>query len=163
MYKYMLIPYIRSQARSVHCQTTVSSERIEQEDREQERGYSDDCDSEPGDEEEDESSNSQERYDDMEEENLVQSDDESTEEGVIGPFYDSEERDTVESLLLDENIVPDDNREPLYPGATITICAAFCAIMLFAIKNKLSFTAIENLIKLLHLLCPPSSKLPSSL
>lgn len=49
------------------------------------------------------------------------------------------------------------------PGAAISVYAAFCAIMLFVVENKLSYTAIENLLKPLQLLCPPSSQLPSSL
>ena len=71
--------------------------------------------------------------------------------------------DWVESLLLDENPISDDMFAPLYPGASITICAAYCAIMTYAIANKLSYSAIENLLKLLHLLCPSSHQIPSSL
>jgi len=36
--------------------------------------------------------------------------------------------------------------EPLYPGAIITTCAAYCAIMTYAITNKLSYFSIENLL-----------------
>ena len=53
--------------------------------------------------------------------------------------------------------------EPLYDGADITICGAYCCIMQFASSNNLSFTAISELIKLLHILCPVPNKLPSSL
>ena len=53
--------------------------------------------------------------------------------------------------------------EPLYPGAVVTICAVYCAIMTYAITNKLPYSSIENLSKLLHLLCPASNHLPSSL
>ena len=52
--------------------------------------------------------------------------------------------------------------EPLYDGADITICGAYCCIMQFASANKLSYTAISELIKLLHVLCPVPNKLPSS-
>ena len=34
--------------------------------------------------------------------------------------------------------------------------------MQFATTNKLTYTAISELIKLLHLICPPQNKLPSS-
>ena len=71
--------------------------------------------------------------------------------------------DGVESLLLDENPISDNMFAPLYPGASVTICAAYCAIMTYAIANKLSYSAIENLLKLLHLLCPSSHQIPSSL
>ena len=52
--------------------------------------------------------------------------------------------------------------EPLYQGADITVCGAYCCIMQFATTNKLTYTAISELIKLLHLICPPQNKLPSS-
>ena len=71
--------------------------------------------------------------------------------------------DQVESLLLDENPISDDMFVPLYPGTSITVCAAYCAIMTYATANKLSYSAIENLLKLLHLLCPFSHQIPSSL
>ena len=71
--------------------------------------------------------------------------------------------DGVESLLLDENPISNNMFAPLYPGASVTICAAYCAIITYAIANKLSYSAIENLLKLLHLLCPSSHQIPSSL
>ena len=49
--------------------------------------------------------------------------------------------------------------EPLYDGADITICGAYCCIMQFASANKLSYTAISELINLLHVLCPVPNKL----
>ena len=52
--------------------------------------------------------------------------------------------------------------EPLYQGADITVCGAYCCIMQFATMNKLTYTAISELIKLLHLVFPPQNKLPSS-
>ncbi len=52
--------------------------------------------------------------------------------------------------------------EPLYPGADISVCAALCAIMQFCSSNKLSYTAIGELLKLLLLLCPFPNKLPTS-
>ena len=53
--------------------------------------------------------------------------------------------------------------EPVYPGAAITVCGAFCAIMQFCTANKLSYAAITDLLKLLALLCPAPNMLPTSL
>ena len=52
--------------------------------------------------------------------------------------------------------------EPLYPGATLTVCGAFCVIMQFCIANKLPYTGITDLLKLLSLLCPSPNQIPSS-
>ena len=84
-------------------------------------------------------------------------------EGGYGNNFDGDAFDGVESLLMEEESIPNDMFEPLYPGAVVTICAAYCAIMTYAITNKLSYSSIENLLKLLHLLCPTSNHLPSSL
>ena len=52
---------------------------------------------------------------------------------------------------------------PLYPEANITLCGGLCAIMQFCCKNKLTYNAIGELLKLLHVLCPLStSHLPKS-
>ena len=51
---------------------------------------------------------------------------------------------------------------PLYPGAEITTCGAIFAIMQFCQANKLSYTAIGGLLKLLDLLCPSQHQLPKS-
>ena len=51
---------------------------------------------------------------------------------------------------------------PIYPGATITLCAALCAIMQFATSNRLSYTAIGQLLQLLQLVCPNNNNLPTS-
>ena len=83
--------------------------------------------------------------------------------GDCGQSDGFERFDGVENLLLDENPISNDMFVPLYPGAAITICAAYCAIMTYATTNKLSYSAIETLLKLLHLLCPSSHQLPSSL
>ena len=64
---------------------------------------------------------------------------------------------SVEQVFEDKELF-----EPLYDGADITICGAYCCIMQFASSNKLSYTAISELIKLLHILCPAHNKLPSS-
>ena len=61
-----------------------------------------------------------------------------------------------------EDSIPKEMLKPLYPGSVLSVCAAYCLIMQFAIASKLSYTAIENLMKLLQLLCPSSNILPSS-
>ena len=53
--------------------------------------------------------------------------------------------------------------KPLYPGAEISLCAAICAIMQFCTANRLSYTAITQLLQLLILLCPADSTIPTSL
>ena len=47
---------------------------------------------------------------------------------------------------------------PLYPGADVTMCS----IMQFCQANKLSYTAIGELLKLLDLICPREHQLPKS-
>ena len=61
-----------------------------------------------------------------------------------------------------EDSIPKEMLKPLYPGSVLSVCAAYCLIMQFAIASKLSYTAIENLLKLLQLLCPSSNILPSN-
>ena len=53
--------------------------------------------------------------------------------------------------------------DPLYPGASITLCGALLAIMQFCRGNNLSYSAIDDLLKLLILLCPIPNLIPSSL
>ena len=64
---------------------------------------------------------------------------------------------------MEDESIPNDMFEPLYPVAVVTICIAYCAIMTYAITTKLPYSSIENLLKLLHLLCPASNHLPSTL
>ena len=52
--------------------------------------------------------------------------------------------------------------EPLYDGANITICGAYCALMEFKRACRLPFTTIDKLLELLQLLCPPNNSLPRS-
>ena len=52
--------------------------------------------------------------------------------------------------------------QPLYAGAEITLCGAISAIMQFSLRNKLSYTAIGELLKLLLLICPVPNLLPTS-
>ena len=51
---------------------------------------------------------------------------------------------------------------PLYPNANITICGALCSIMQFCIANNLTYTAIDELLKLLVIICPDSNFIPKS-
>lgn len=70
--------------------------------------------------------------------------------------------DIPHNVLGSENLSSDGNLfQPLYPGAEITLCGAMCAIMQFCSQNRLSYTAIGQLLQLLHVLCPPS-QLPLS-
>jgi len=63
----------------------------------------------------------------------------------------------------DEDIEIDEKMfEPIYDGASITVCGAYCAIMEFKRACRLPFTAIAMLLQLLQLLCPPANKLPRS-
>ena len=52
--------------------------------------------------------------------------------------------------------------EPLHQGSTITLCTAILALMDFCLSNRLSYTAIDGLLKLLQLLCVTPNKLPRS-
>ena len=63
-------------------------------------------------------------------------------------------RDDVE---IDEGMF-----EPLYEGAHITVCGAYCALMELKRVCRLPFTAIAMLLQILQLLCPPGNKLPQS-
>jgi hypothetical protein len=53
--------------------------------------------------------------------------------------------------------------KPVYEGANITVCGAYCSIMQYATANKLTYTAIEELLKLLQILCPCPNALPTTL
>lgn len=52
----------------------------------------------------------------------------------------------LKAVLTEDESIPNDMFEPLYPGAIITTCAAYFAIMTHAITNKLSYSSIENLL-----------------
>ena len=43
------------------------------------------------------------------------------------------------------------------------LCATYCAIMEFASTARLPYSSIEKLLQLLQLLCPPDSRLPTSM
>ena len=51
---------------------------------------------------------------------------------------------------------------PLCPGANISVCGAYCAIMCLKTRCHLPLTAVGEILKLLKLLCPENNKLPSS-
>ena len=53
-------------------------------------------------------------------------------------------------------------RQPLYNGTDLTVCAAICLIMQFALCNNLTNEGIEKLLKLLKLLLPSPNRLPRS-
>ena len=69
---------------------------------------------------------------------------------------------TEGELTVDEQLIPDEMLEPLYQGANISICGAYCSIMKYAISSKLSYTAIGSLFMLLQLICPRPNHLPTS-
>ena len=52
--------------------------------------------------------------------------------------------------------------EPFYHGSSVSLCGAVCAIMHFCRSNKLSYTVIADLLKLLELLCPAPNSLPKT-
>lgn len=64
---------------------------------------------------------------------------------------------TTDDITINESLF-----EPLYEGAGITICGAYCAIMEFKRECKLPFTTVGKLLELLQLLCPSGSFLPKS-
>ena len=53
--------------------------------------------------------------------------------------------------------------QPVYCGANVTVFGAYCSIMQFATANKLTYSAIEELLKLLQILCPSPNQLPTTL
>lgn len=74
--------------------------------------------------------------------------------------------DIDESVDNDEEIADEqieENNEdmfvPLYPGANVTVCGAYCAIMHLQSKSRLSFSTLGEVLMLLQLLCPQHSKL----
>ena len=70
--------------------------------------------------------------------------------------HDTEDSD-CDDIIIDESLY-----KPLYEGANITVCGAYCAIMKFKNDCKLSFTTIDKLLKLLELLITVGSSLPKS-
>ena len=62
----------------------------------------------------------------------------------------------------DLNEPPEEIFEPLYPGAELSICGAYCAIMHFKSTCRIPFTTVACLLQLLQLICPAGNKLPKS-
>ena len=52
--------------------------------------------------------------------------------------------------------------QPIYDNASISLCAALRAIMVFKSSHNLSFSCIGSLLQHLQLLCPVGNKLPHS-
>ncbi len=75
---------------------------------------------------------------------------------------DGNNDDDVEEENNSEEINLEGMFEPLYHGAKITVCGAFCAIMHFKCISGCSFSAVVQLLQLLQLLCPFDNKLPQS-
>lgn len=67
------------------------------------------------------------------------------------------------NISYDQTSVDNDLFEPLYDGASITVCGGYCALMEFKRACRLPFTTIKKLLELLHLLCPSNHKLPTSI
>ena len=53
--------------------------------------------------------------------------------------------------------------EPLYTGAKVTVCGAYCAIMHLKSTCRLPFSTVSQILELLLLLCPSDNKLPRSI
>ncbi len=82
----------------------------------------------------------------------------------------SEPVDSDKEMNNDSSSEPDDPYsqlknlfDPIYKDASVTLCGAFCAIMEFKRSCRLPFTAIEKLLCLLQLFCPPDNTLPKTL
>lgn len=84
--------------------------------------------------------------------------------GDNDPSEDIDESVDNDEEIADEQI--EENNEdmfvPLYPGANVTVCGAYCAIMHLQSKCRLSFSTLGEVLMLLQLLCPQNSKLPRS-
>ena len=80
----------------------------------------------------------------------------------LSPPLFQEDDHSEDECYQDTLSVPAEFLQPLYPGSTTTACGAYCSIMHHAIENKLSYTAIDELLQLLRLLMPNPNNLPSS-
>ncbi len=65
----------------------------------------------------------------------------------------------VHNELLEEEFIPQDMLNPVYSGANLSTAAAYCCIMTYAIHNKLSNSAIEDLLNLFQHFCPSPNSL----
>ena len=83
-------------------------------------------------------------------------DDESANNEYIDEYLEPEDANSLEETVLDmKNLL-----DPLYDGASITVCGTLCAIMQFQSSCRCSFSTIAHLEQLLQLLCPSDNKLP---
>ena len=88
-----------------------------------------------------------------------------------GPGTDYSSSDDNNSQSSGENVeinefiteLPEEFLGLLYKGAAISMCATYCAIIEFASSALLPYSAIEKLLQLLQLLCPPDNRLPTSI
>ena len=60
-------------------------------------------------------------------------------------MYEYENTDTDADSLPN---ITDEMFEPIYPGATLTVCGAYCAIMHFKSTCRVPFTVVANLLQL---------------
>lgn len=72
-------------------------------------------------------------------------------------IFDSDSGDDTPKFL------PKDTLRPLPDGSVTSVSGAYITIMKYAIRHNLTFSAIEGLFDLLHLLCPRPNQLPPSL
>ena len=86
----------------------------------------------------------------------LESNDEWSQE-VSSHFEEEEEEEQQSSSESeDESGIPSELRfmnKPFHDGSSITLCTAILAIMKFCICNHLSYKAMDDLLKLLNLLC----------
>ena len=83
------------------------------------------------------------------------SDSEHEDDSEAGPSS-KQDSDECEGLHKHDN-------DPLYPGATITVKITMILILAFVTRHKLTNEAISDLLYLLNILCPKSTKCCSSL
>lgn len=107
--------------------------------------------------------------------NSVNSSDCSVDYDSCSPVPDSDTELQGESSFLDhqtDNVftsdcsmeynIPEELFQPLYDGSKISVCGAYFSIMHFANRNKLTFSAIGDLLELLHMFCPEPNQVPNS-
>lgn len=91
---------------------------------------------------------------------LAKDDNENDEHGNNEDDDENDEDDN--HTLMDDFTYGGCFRQPLYNGTDLTVCAAVCLIMQFALCNNLTNEAIEKLLKLLKLLLLSPNHLPGS-
>ena len=83
---------------------------------------------------------------------------------LSSPSMDTDGGDSFDFSSPDKTAQFDNDSifSPFYSGSSVTLCGAVSAIMNFCTSAKLSYVAIEKLLKLLDLLCPSPNSLPKS-